>query len=296
MTSPLSISMPPSSAAPAASTPANTYTDLNGLAALKNAPSLRRDHQGRVRAGRGAVPADDAEEHARCERGGRRADEQRDRHVSGHVRQTGRAHLEQASRSRHRAAVRAAAGRQSREAQPRPAAASSSQLKPAAQGRAPRCATAAPRRRRPARISPSTPPVRAAGAADHSQRRRRCSASTRWACWRRRRSRPAGASACRAPPTATRASTCSASRRGASGAARAPWRIPWRSAAAWRSRRRTAFRAYGSIEESVSDFASLLASSPRYREAVAAGGECAGVRAEHRQVRLRHRPGVRRIS
>jgi flagellar protein FlgJ len=35
---------------------------------------------------------------------------------------------------------------------------------------------------------------------------------------------------------------------------------------------RTAFRAYGSIEESVGDFARLLASSPRYREAVAAGG------------------------
>lgn len=38
------------------------------------------------------------------------------------------------------------------------------------------------------------------------------------------------------------------------------------------SQRRTAFRAYGSIEESVGDFASLLASSPRYREALAAGG------------------------
>jgi flagellar protein FlgJ len=35
---------------------------------------------------------------------------------------------------------------------------------------------------------------------------------------------------------------------------------------------RTAFRAYGSIEESVDDFARLLTSSPRYREAVAAGG------------------------
>jgi peptidoglycan hydrolase FlgJ len=35
---------------------------------------------------------------------------------------------------------------------------------------------------------------------------------------------------------------------------------------------RTAFRAYGSIEESVGDFARLLISSPRYREAVAAGG------------------------
>jgi flagellar protein FlgJ len=39
MTSPLSISMPPSSAAPEASTQANTYTDLNALAALKNAPA-----------------------------------------------------------------------------------------------------------------------------------------------------------------------------------------------------------------------------------------------------------------
>ena len=35
--------------------------------------------------------------------------------------------------------------------------------------------------------------------------------------------------------------------------------------------RRTTFRAYGSIGESVSDFANLLANSPRYREAVAAG-------------------------
>jgi flagellar protein FlgJ len=36
--------------------------------------------------------------------------------------------------------------------------------------------------------------------------------------------------------------------------------------------RRTAFRAYGSIEESVNDFASLLKNSPRYRDVLAAGG------------------------
>jgi peptidoglycan hydrolase FlgJ len=42
------------------------------------------------------------------------------------------------------------------------------------------------------------------------------------------------------------------------------------------SQRRTAFRAYGSIEDSVKDFASLLANSPRYREAVAAGGSAQG--------------------
>jgi flagellar protein FlgJ len=37
--------------------------------------------------------------------------------------------------------------------------------------------------------------------------------------------------------------------------------------------RRTAFRAYGSIDESVSDFANLLKNSPRYRDAIAAGGD-----------------------
>ena len=37
--------------------------------------------------------------------------------------------------------------------------------------------------------------------------------------------------------------------------------------------RRTAFRAYGSIAESVGDFAKLLKDSPRYREVIAAGGD-----------------------
>src|SRR5580700_8499081 len=39
MTSPLSTALSPLPAAPAASTQANTYTDLNALAALKNAPT-----------------------------------------------------------------------------------------------------------------------------------------------------------------------------------------------------------------------------------------------------------------
>ena len=39
------------------------------------------------------------------------------------------------------------------------------------------------------------------------------------------------------------------------------------------TQRRTAFRAYGSIEESASDFTNLLATSPRYRDAIAAGGD-----------------------
>jgi flagellar protein FlgJ len=37
--------------------------------------------------------------------------------------------------------------------------------------------------------------------------------------------------------------------------------------------KRTAFRAYGSIEDSVDDFASMLKNSPRYREAIAAGAD-----------------------
>jgi flagellar protein FlgJ len=40
--------------------------------------------------------------------------------------------------------------------------------------------------------------------------------------------------------------------------------------------RRTTFRAYESIEESVGDFVKLLKNSPRYREAIAAGGDARG--------------------
>ncbi len=36
--------------------------------------------------------------------------------------------------------------------------------------------------------------------------------------------------------------------------------------------RRTAFRAYASVEESINDFANLLKNSPRYKDVIAAGG------------------------
>jgi flagellar protein FlgJ len=39
------------------------------------------------------------------------------------------------------------------------------------------------------------------------------------------------------------------------------------------TQKRTAFRAYASIDESVNDFAKLLKNSPRYREVIAAGGD-----------------------
>jgi flagellar protein FlgJ len=38
------------------------------------------------------------------------------------------------------------------------------------------------------------------------------------------------------------------------------------------TQRVSAFRAYGSIEDSVNDFARLLGGSPRYRDAIAGGG------------------------
>jgi peptidoglycan hydrolase FlgJ len=37
--------------------------------------------------------------------------------------------------------------------------------------------------------------------------------------------------------------------------------------------RRSAFRAYGSVDESIADFARLLKNSPRYRDVIAAGGD-----------------------
>ena len=56
---------------------------------------------------------------------------------------------------------------------------------------------------------------------------------------------------------------------------------------------RTAFRAYGSIEESVSDFARLLDELAALSRCGRRGRQCPGVRAEHRQGRLCHRSGVR---
>jgi flagellar protein FlgJ len=41
------------------------------------------------------------------------------------------------------------------------------------------------------------------------------------------------------------------------------------------SPRRTTFRAYASVEESVNDFANLLKNSPRYKDVIAAGGNAA---------------------
>ena len=53
----------------------------------------------------------------------------------------------------------------------------------------------------------------------------------------------------------------------------------------------TAFRAYSSVEDSVRDFAHLLKNSPRYREALAAGGDAQATR-EHGPGGIRHGSGL----
>jgi len=58
--------------------------------------------------------------------------------------------------------------------------------------------------------------------------------------------------------------------------------------------RQAAFRAYGSIEESVNDFANLLKNSPRYARTVAAGPDAA--RPGGRGARWRRGPGKRIVG
>ncbi len=57
--------------------------------------------------------------------------------------------------------------------------------------------------------------------------------------------------------------------------------------------RRTTFRAYGSVEESVNDFANLLKNSPRYKDVIARRRQCQRLHRRHGQIRLCHRPGLR---
>ncbi len=86
--------------APTDTSAATTYTDVNGLAALKRDPNSPAGHQRRRATSRGAVSANDAEEHARRDRG-RRNRQQRNGHVPGHVRQAGGIEHQPARRFRY---------------------------------------------------------------------------------------------------------------------------------------------------------------------------------------------------
>jgi len=66
-------------------------------------------------------------------------------------------------------------------------------------------------------------------------------------------------------------------------------RTRWSSANGVATPRRTAFRAYGSIEESVSDFANLLKNSPRYPRCHCGRRRRPGVHPQHGQIGLRNR-------
>ena len=96
------------------------------------------------------------------------------------------------------------------------------------------------------------------GAAGRSTAPPRRSASVPWACWRRPRSRPAGASAWRATPTAPSLNLFGI-KADDSWRARAPPPTASNTAAASPTRDASAFRAYGSIAERVNDFAAAAA-------------------------------------
>ena len=178
---------------------ANTYTDLNGLGGAEEGSQLAAGDQRGGAAGRGAVSADDAEEHAR-----RRAasgepdsnemgmyqdmfDKQVALTISQHQDFGIGALVETAVVGRHTRH----AGRSQPRSPPAPAVAQT----PAAAAEPPRRPRRSPggdsSNRRCCRPSAAPPPPWA---------------SIRWGCWHRPRSRPAGASACRAPPTAAPAS------------------------------------------------------------------------------------------
>ena len=237
------------------------------------------DDSRRVSAGRGAVPANDAEEHARCQRRRRGARQQRDRHVSGHVRQAGRADVEQTSGPGYSPAVRASAGRQGfaghaarlRQARGAPGSAPQPRDSPCGPGGPPRWTSGAHRRRRmrprrSTRPSSSAPCCRPFAAWRTSLGVNPLGLLAQAALetgWGKRMARTADGS----PSLNMFGIKAGESWNGARAVADT---VEFNGGVA--TQRRTAFRAYGSIEESVSDFANLLSNSPRYREAVAAGG------------------------
>ena len=275
MTSPLSTSLPPTSAAPDASRGEYLHgPQWLGGAEERDPPSPQAIKR-RGAAGRGAVPADDAEEHARCQQAADEPDSNEmgmyqdmfdkqvaltisqhqdlgiarlfERQLAGQAGGPARRHAARRRRGRHR----------SNGAKPSPIRA------------------AAPRRRRPARILQRR--LRAAGAADHPPRGRRARASI-----------PLGLLAQaaletgwgqRMPRTADGSSSFNLFGIKAgeewSGARAAADTVEVSDGVA--TPRRTAFRAYGSIEESVSDFANLLDELAALSRSGRRGRQCPGV-------------------
>src|SRR5580698_3132278 len=270
MTSPLSISMPPSSAAPEASAQANTYTDLNALAALKNAPASAAT----VKAVSEQVEALFLQMMLKSMRDAASADGELDSNETGMYqdmfdKQVALTLAKRQDLGIARLFERQLGGKSSAAApalSPSAAPAAPVSIPPAdANGRPKTSANPNLSRQAEQFVAQVLPTIRRAAAAlgvNPVGMLAQAALETGWGQ--------------RMPRTADGTSSLNlfgvkAGEQWAGGRAVSDTVEFSRDGVA--SQRRTAFRAYGSIEESVSDFAKLLAGSPRYRDVVAAGGD-----------------------
>jgi flagellar protein FlgJ len=275
MTAPLSTSLSPISAAPAASAQANTYTDLNALAALKNAPTSAATIkavseqvealflQMMLKSMRDASEA--AGEPASNETG--MYQDMFDKQVAltlSKRQDLGIARLFErqlgGAKSPGGQAAPAASGALKLAPQPQPAP-----QNPDSQGRAAPAATSANFPERAAEfVQQVLPTIRQAAATLGVNPLGMLAQAALETGWGQRMPRTAEGNSSLNLFGVKAGSEWSGARAVAD-------TVEISGGVAKQSR--TAFRAYGSVEESVGDFARLLASSPRYREAISAGGD-----------------------
>ena len=268
MTSPLSISMPPSSAAPEASTQANTYTDLNALAALKNAPASAAT----VKAVSEQVEALFLQMMLKSMRDAGEAAGEPTSNETGMYQDMFDKQVALTLSKRQDLGVARLFERQlgGKAAGAAPAgAAASSQLKakgalPDSRGRAAPPPTGANLSEQASDfVQQVLPTIRQAAAAVGVNPLGMLAQAALETGWGQRMPRTADGNS-----SLNLFGVKAGNEWGGARAVADTVEISGGVA----TQRRTAFRAYGSIEESVSDFANLLATSPRYREAIAAGG------------------------
>jgi peptidoglycan hydrolase FlgJ len=268
MTSPLSISMPPSSAAPEASTQANTYTDLNALAALKNAPASAAT----VKAVSEQVEALFLQMMLKSMRDAGEAAGEPTSNETGMYQDMFDKQVALTLSKRQDLGIARLFERQlgGKAAGAAPAgAASSSQLKakgalPDSRGRAAPPPTGANLSEQASDfVQQVLPTIRQAAAAVGVNPLGMLAQAALETGWGQRMPRTADGNSSLNLFGVKAGSDWSGARAMAD-------TVEISGGVAKQTR--TAFRAYGSIEESVGDFARLLTSSPRYRDAVAAGG------------------------
>ena len=268
MTSPLSISMPPSSAAPEASTQANTYTDLNALAALKNAPASAAT----VKAVSEQVEALFLQMMLKSMRDAGEAAGEPTSNETGMYQDMFDKQVALTLSKRQDLGIARLFERQlgGKAAGAAPAgAASSSQLKakgalPDSRGRAAPPPTGANLSEQASDfVQQVLPTIRQAAAAVGVNPLGMLAQAALETGWGQRMPRTADGNSSLNLFGVKAGSDWSGARAVAD-------TVEISGGVAKQTR--TAFRAYGSIEESVGDFARLLTSSPRYRDAVAAGG------------------------